>query len=60
MSATTGTDTASTIWRTRSIVSDMVSSPKSGWPSADALNPKPVVNIALNPARSASRAESAS
>ena len=60
MSATTGTVTASTMCRTRSIVSDIVSSPKSGCPNAEALNPNPVVNIAENPARSASRADNAS
>ena len=51
---------ARTMWRTRSIVSDMVSKPISGAPRAEAEKPKPVVKSASKPACSARRAERAS
>ena len=60
MSATTGTDTASTIRRTLSSASVIVSSPRSGMPSADAEIPNPDVNTTGNPACSISLADSTS
>jgi hypothetical protein len=57
MSATTGTETASTMRLTRSSVSVIVSRPRSGMPSVDAEIPNPEVNTTGNPACSISFAD---